>query len=113
MQPQIIIPLSLPTDIINIILEYAGYHKFRTGKYIKQLDKCQKIFQLLSLVEPINNSYVELFIKYIKRKTYCEYKIKIYYDEYINAHCIKYALDEYDDYTNANYEVSIYDEYNF
>jgi len=105
---QIIRPL--PTDISNIILEFAGYHKFRTGKYINQLDKSKEIFKLLELKKPIINGYVELFIKCIKRKQYCDHKIKIYYNEFINSHCIKYALDEYD-YDDSVHEVCIYDLY--
>ena len=27
----------LPTDIINIILEFQGYHVWRTGKYIRRI----------------------------------------------------------------------------
>jgi len=29
----------LPTDIMNIVLEYHGYHIFRNGKYMRQLEK--------------------------------------------------------------------------
>jgi len=28
---------TLPTEIIDIILEYYGYHRLRNGKYIRQL----------------------------------------------------------------------------
>jgi len=29
--------MDLPTDITNLILEFAGYHRLRNGKYMKQL----------------------------------------------------------------------------
>jgi hypothetical protein len=31
----------LPEDTLNIILEYAGYHKWRHGKYMRQLSPQQ------------------------------------------------------------------------
>ena len=30
--------IPLPIEISKLILEFTGYHKFRTGKYLKQLD---------------------------------------------------------------------------
>jgi hypothetical protein len=32
-------PPSLPLDVVNYILELAGYHKWRHGKYMRQLHK--------------------------------------------------------------------------
>ena len=28
---------NLPTELINIILEYQGYHQLRCGKYIRSI----------------------------------------------------------------------------
>ena len=30
---------NLPTDVTNIILEYSNFHKFRFGKFMKQIHK--------------------------------------------------------------------------
>jgi hypothetical protein len=35
----------LPTDVINIILEYTGHHKCRNGKYMTQIDKISKKYR--------------------------------------------------------------------
>ena len=55
----------LPTDITNVILEFSGYHKFRHGKYIKQLDvNCSQIVELHErlLARPMmRNGYVILY----------------------------------------------------
>ena len=32
------LPSKLPIEIINVILEYSGHHKWRNGKYMKQID---------------------------------------------------------------------------
>jgi hypothetical protein len=37
----------LPQDIIDYILTIAGYHKYRNGKFITQLDQTKDIFKLL------------------------------------------------------------------
>lgn len=34
----------LPKDIIDYILNIAGYHKFRNGKFITQLNRLIKIY---------------------------------------------------------------------
>ena len=56
--------LPLPLDITNVILEFSGYHKFRTGKYLKQLDvNCSQIVELQErlLTRPwMRNGYVIL-----------------------------------------------------
>ena len=33
----VIIARFLPTEIANIILEYTGYHKCRSGQYMRQI----------------------------------------------------------------------------
>jgi len=63
----------IPIEIINIILEYCGYHKYRNGKFMKQL-KIENYEKLLS-IPPKKNGSVN-FMKYSKRYTY-EYTIDI------------------------------------
>ena len=56
--------IPLPLDITNLILEFSGYHKFRNGKYLKQLDvNCSRIVELHEqlLARPqMKNGYVIL-----------------------------------------------------
>jgi len=56
--------ISLPIEINNLILEFTGYHKFRMGKYLKQLDvNCAQIVELQErlLARPqIKNGFVVL-----------------------------------------------------
>jgi len=101
---------KLPIEIINLILEFSNYHKFRNGKYIKQLDKKLPIFKSLNNIELIKDGQVELFVKYIKRKQYCAYKIKIMYLADLGCYCLKEALDEID-YNEKEYEIDIYNTY--
>jgi hypothetical protein len=46
----------LPPDIMNIVLEYQGYHIFRNGKYMRQLDVTSTKYKALyeiPRIEPI------------------------------------------------------------
>ncbi len=56
--------ITLPIEINNLILEFTGYHKFRNGKYLKQLDvNCRQITDLQErlLVRPLmENGFVIL-----------------------------------------------------
>jgi hypothetical protein len=99
---------ELPIEIINLILEFSNYHKFRNGKYITQLDKNLPIFRSLTNIDLIEDGKVELFVKYVKRKNYCTHKIKIIYFAYLGCYCIKEALDELDYYHNIEFEIAVY-----
>jgi len=65
---------DLPSDIVNIILEYAGYHTFRNGQFIKKLDKSDKRFLLLETIPIIkklsNNIYIVSIYKYHDNQLY-------------------------------------------
>lgn len=103
---------KLPIEIINFILEFLNYHKFRNGKYIKQLNNNLPIFRSLSNINLIKDGQVELFVKYIKRKSYCIHKIKIMYLNDLECYCLKEALDEID-YYNNEHEIAIYNMYSY
>ena len=73
----------LPTEIVDLILEYQGYHTWRNGKYIcrLQLDdkydavKRRPIINLKKgLVHPSNNTFNVCFTK-IKQGTLYRYDI--------------------------------------
>ena len=49
---------KLPMEIVNIILEYQGYHTFRYGKYMTALHLTEEHIHLLMNIPAINkNSY--------------------------------------------------------
>ena len=35
----------IPNEIMNIILEFSGFHKFRNGKFMKQIDKTTRSYR--------------------------------------------------------------------
>jgi hypothetical protein len=39
---------TLPTEVINHILEYQGYHTWRNGKYIKRISQKDTRYNILS-----------------------------------------------------------------
>ena len=57
----------LPKEIIDIILEFQGYHIYRNGKYITRLNIDDKIYDELKRKPMIkrykNNSYKTIFQK--------------------------------------------------
>jgi hypothetical protein len=70
----------LPPDIMNIVLEYHGYHIFRNGKYMRQLEKKRMnairtiptITRYLPTLTHVNldSRYEVNYIKTIEGKTY-------------------------------------------
>ncbi len=81
----------LPTEIVDLILEYQGYHNWRNGKYIcrLQLDdkydavKRRPIINLKKgLVNPSNNKFNVSFTKIRQGTLYrYEYHTAIYSDK--------------------------------
>jgi len=45
----------LPPEIINQILEFEGYHKYRKGKYIKQISRNDERYKLLKTMPKIRS----------------------------------------------------------
>ena len=43
---QILIKM-VPSDIVNIILEFTGYHKRRNGQYMKQIIRTTKTYRVI------------------------------------------------------------------
>lgn len=70
----------LPNEIIHLILEFHGYHVFRNGKYMRQLDKHRYIpLQTLPIVQPTLYDEWEYEVSYTRRFIYRDdYKYKIY-----------------------------------
>lgn len=78
---------ELPQEIINIILEYQGYHKERNGKYIKQIINHPSCDLLKKLPEnmKLNRGWgVECeFVKMIYNKKFKFVITIIIYDSYV------------------------------
>ena len=46
----------LPIEIVNLILEYQGYHTYRNGKYVNKLHIDNDIIQLLLKIQKIKKN---------------------------------------------------------
>jgi hypothetical protein len=55
--------MILPIELVNYILEFSGYHKYRNGKYMIQLNKSNPIYALLTNRPKFQDYYVELPVK--------------------------------------------------
>jgi hypothetical protein len=42
-----LLSLHLPIELTNLILEFFGYHKFRNGQYLKQIDMSSRLIDRL------------------------------------------------------------------
>lgn len=70
----------LPTDILNIVLEYNGYYKLRNGKHMRQLEKKRmnaiRTIPTITMYLPnlthvnLDSRYEVNYIKTIEGKTY-------------------------------------------
>ena len=96
----------LPTEMVDLILEYQGYHKWRNGKYIcrLQLDdtydavKRRPIINLRKgLVHPNNNTFNVSFTK-IKQGTLYRYE----YHTAIYSNKIHWYMDIHRYYSQDN-----------
>lgn len=56
--------MNIPDVVINIILEFKGYHRLRNGKYMKQIPKFRmnRLHKKIIKMPKIVNGYVELRI---------------------------------------------------
>ena len=100
----------LPSSIIDYILEIAGYHKFRNGKYIAQLDKSK--FKKLMSIPPLIFNKVQFIIKSLLfNSSYC--------DKIITIKIINYYIYSYDcswyvyDYCNCQHHIETEENFVF
>jgi len=42
-----LLSFHLPIELTNLILEFFGYHKFRNGQYLKQIDMSSRLIDRL------------------------------------------------------------------
>jgi len=83
---QNIFPLLVPTDLTNLILEFTGYHRLRSGKYMRQLNftKTKLIKRLQNKFETrpiVKNGYVILI--------FSEEKSMVLYDPFVRSEYIQ------------------------
>jgi len=80
---------NIPMDAVNIMLEYAGYHKNRNGKFIKIIHRCDSRYIMLAdtLSRPIKvvNENRRLFIMLKSKHNKTEWYIlsKFTFSDYI------------------------------
>ena len=67
--------MYLPIEIINYILELSGYHKYRNGRFMVQLNKSKPIYSLLTNIPKYQDYYVELPVKLAWFKNILCYKV--------------------------------------
>jgi hypothetical protein len=58
----LILPIYLPIELTNLILEFSGYHKLRNGKYIKQIAEDQLFDMAIKIqrMPKITHGYVKI-----------------------------------------------------
>jgi hypothetical protein len=93
---------ELPSDIRNIVLEYQGYHKNRTGRYIRQLENVRRrplhnlptIVRYLPSLINLNRDwgYEVNFVKTIGTKTYKNTIRTVVFDDHVTWIMTAYAL---------------------
>lgn len=72
----------LPVDIVNIVLEYQGYHVLRNGKFMSKISAIDKRYEMLRTMPKkkklLQNSYcVSIYKKDTLSKLYYKYEIMI------------------------------------
>ena len=75
--------LYLPNEIVNVILEYSGYHIWRNGKFICRLninDKKYDNLKKLNIIEKVKDSVIKnsykVTIKIMRNHYLYEYTIQ-------------------------------------
>jgi hypothetical protein len=80
----------LPTELINIILEYQGFHSNRNGKYIQKLVKNDPKYKILRRLPKLSKIYRNLGyeINFIKQ-IFPHELYKQIYDSFVKLKCEK------------------------
>lgn len=92
----------LPTDIINMVLEYNGYYKLRNGKHMRQLEKKRMIairtIPTITMYLPtlthvnLDSRYEVNYIKNIAGKTYKNTIRTIVFEDHVVWVMTSYAI---------------------
>lgn len=90
---EIVSKLYLPTEIVNTILEYQGYHSWRNGKFICRVninDKKYDTLKKLNIIKKIKNSY-NVTITVMKNHSLYKYTI----EQQIYSNMIHWYMDKH------------------
>ena len=80
---------TIPIEIIHIILEYSGYHKWRNGKFIKQLE--QEKYSAIKEIPQKSRIHNSPFYELIFYKTYKNVQYKnVFRKISLNGHEVLY-----------------------
>jgi hypothetical protein len=63
--------MNLPVEIVNIILEYTGFHRYRNGKYIRKLNLCNEKYDCIKrkpMIHLSNEHYYQTVFHIIKNE---------------------------------------------
>ena len=90
---------NLPNEIVSIILSYEGSMKERNGKYMKQIEKHDKRYNLLRTIPKKNNIYINnnYFLYTYNSFSICNLKndLKITITEYNDKICHSFYKNDY------------------
>ena len=96
---------KLPTEVINHILEYQGYHRWRNGKYIKRISQKDNRYDILSKRPIPRENSIGVCVSIWKKIT--KYEILYHIESYTFNNIIYWTLTINKFYNNNN----TYDEY--
>lgn len=102
-----------PTEIINLILEFHGYHKNRNGKYMRQIDVASPKYNLLrhvhetvimsrgwgtecSFVKQFGIKFLQYVITIVTYDTYVEWIMRVYSVFPTQKYVFRCEIYEYD-----------------
>ena len=85
---------SLPSETVNIILEYQGFHVFRNGRFMQRMAKTDQRYAVLKTRPAISTeSYNANFEKTIENRLYV-FDISIIIENE-NIHWFMFAKEKY------------------
>ena len=106
--------MDLPLDVLNIILEYSGYHRFRNGKFIKQISKNDERYTILENELPKLSKFTTIYGSYYNTTFYKKinsnyYRFIICVYQHYDKNCWNMSVSKHNT-TDCQYENWFHDE---